>query len=337
MNRESDTGYSYLNMTQEIYTRAFTEAIADQVFVVDKNGTFLDVKINNHDPENYLPAEAYNSKTIYDINLDPKLADTFKACILRTIINKQLQIHRYTIEVNNKSKHNEARFFYLDTDKVLVINRNITPLVQVTDKLFTNQGILRSIIDNYEDSIFSVNKNREYIIFNEAHKTAMKKKYGVDIETGHNMAEYINVEKDLGIAQDLFERALEGHSATVEHMFGDNSMFRGMTQIHIFPMKNYEDKILGVTVFTKDRSAHHRAQVEKDKYLVTLENLLSDVSHKLRKPVASMLGLMQLVEEVKTTDEMNKLLAFFRESVGEMDDYIKEMSKSLQENKNTYQ
>lgn len=337
MNRDRDSRYSYLNMTQEIYTRAFTEAIADQVFVVDKNGTFLDVKFNNSDVDNYLPPEAYNGKTVYDINLDPKLADTFKACILRTIMKKELQIHRYTIQVNNNSKHNEARFFYLDSDRVLVINRNITPLIQVTDRLFTNQGILRSIIDNYEDSIFSVNKNREYIIFNEAHKAAMKKKYNVDIEVGHNMGEYINVEEDLGIAHDLFERALIGHSATVEHLFGDDSMFRGMTQIHIFPMKNYEDNILGVTVFTKDRSAQQKAQLEKDKYLVTLENLLSDVSHKLRKPVASMLGLMQLVEEVKTTGEMNKLLAFFRESVGEMDEYIKEMSKSLQENKNTYQ
>ncbi|MCB9045668.1 MAG: hypothetical protein H6550_05980 [Chitinophagales bacterium] len=336
MNRESEP-YSYLNLTEEIYTRAFAQAVADQVFVVDRNGVFLDVKMNNHDQDNYLPAEAYNGKTIYDIGLEPKLSDTFKACILRTIVNKKLQIHRYTVQVEDKSKHNEARFFYLDSEKVLIINRNITPLVQVTDKLFTNQGILRSIIDNYEDSIFSVNKKQEYIIFNEAHKQAMKKKYGVDIETGHSMAEYINISEDLGIAQELFEKALMGQSSTIEHLFGDDSLFRGMTQIHIFPMKNYEDKILGVTVFSKDRSPHHKAQLEKDKYIITLETLLSDVSHKLRRPVASMLGLLQLVDEVKTTDEMNKLLSFFRESVGEMDDFIIEMSRSLQENRNTYQ
>lgn len=337
MNKESEQGYSYLNLTEEIYTRAFTQAIADQVFVVDRNGTFLDVKLNNGDPDNYLSAEAYNGKSIYDIHLEPKLADTFKACILRTIIHKELQIHRYTIQVNNKSKHNEARFFYLDADKVLVINRNITPLVQITDKLFTNQGILRAVIDNYEDSIFSVNKNLEYIVFNNAHKTAMKQKFGVDIENGHNMAEYINIEEDLGISQDVFEKALQGQTTTLEHLFSNNSMFRGMTQIHVFPMKNYEDTVLGITVFTKDRSVHHKAQLEKDKYLVTLENLLSDVSHKLRKPVASMLGLMQLADEVKTPEEMNKLLGFFRESVSEMDNHIKQMSQSLHENKNTYQ
>ncbi len=337
MNRESDSGYSYLNMTQEIYTRAFTEAIADQVFVVDKNGTFLDVKLNNNDPDNYLPAEAYNSKTIYDINLEPKLADIFKACILKTIVKKELQIHRYTVQLADKLKYNEARFFYLDQDKVLVINRNITPLVNVTETLFTNQSILRSVIDNYEDSIFAVNNKQQYIVFNEAHRTAMKKKYNVDIQQGVNMAEYLNVEADLGLGKDLFAKAISGNSVTVEHYFGDDSLFRGLTQVHVFPLKDHEDRVIGVTVFTKDRSTQHNAQIAKDKYLSTLEGLLADLSHKLRRPVASMLGLIQLVDEVKTTDEMNKLLAFFRESVGEMDDYIKEMSKSLQENKNTYQ
>lgn len=337
MDKDNESRYSYLNLTEEIYTRAFTQAVADQVFVVDKNGIFLDVKLNNADPDNYLPVEAYNGKSIYDINLEPKVADTFKACILRTIIKKELQVHRYSIELENKTKYNEARFFYLDADKVLVINRNISPLVDVTEKLFTNQGILRSIIDNYEDSIFSVNSKQEYIVFNDAHKAAMKKKYGVDIEVGHNMGEYIDVETDLGIAKELYAKAMLGNSATIEQDFGKDSLFRGMTQIQIFPLRTYDDKILGVTVFTKDRSAQHKAQIEKDKYLSTLEGLLSDLSHKIRRPVASMLGLIQLVEEVKTTDEINKLLGFFRESVGEMDDYIKEMSKSLQENKNTYQ
>lgn len=329
--------YSYLNLTEEVYTRAFAQAVADQVFVVDKNGTFLDVKLNNGDPDNYLPAEAYNGKTIYDINLDPKIADNFKACILRTIIKKELQIYRYSVEVNNRTKYNEARFFYLDSDKVMAINRNITPVVQVTEKLFTNQAILRSIIDNYDDSIFSVNAKQEYIVFNKAHELAMKKKYGVDIEVGHKMGEYIDVKHDLGLAIEYFDKAMEGHSSTIEHSFGNDSLFRGLTQVCIFPLKNYEDKIIGVTVFTKDRTLHHKAQIEKDKYLQTLETILADLSHKLRRPVASMLGLIQLVEEVRSPEEMDKLLSFFRESVGEMDDYIKQMSKSLEENKNTYQ
>lgn len=337
MTRENESNYSYLNLTEEIYTRAFAQAVADQVFVVDKHGNFLDVKLNNSDADSLLSAEVYEGSNIYDIGLAPEVADNFKACILRTIVNKELQTYRYSRLINGRTKYNEARFFYLNTDKVLVIKRNITPLVQVTEKLFTNQSILRSIIDNYEDSIFSVNNKREYIIFNEAHKEAMRKKYGVEIKTGHSISNYINVEQDLGVAQDLFEKAMDGHSATIERDFGKDSLFRGMTQIHIFPLKGHEDQVMGVTVFTKDRSAHHNAQLEKDKYLNTLEGLLSDLSHKLRRPVASMLGLIQLVDEVQDTEEMNKLLNYFRESVGEMDDYIKEMSHTLQENRNTYQ
>lgn len=335
MNTEKN--YSYLNLTEEIYTRAFTQAVADQVFVVDKNGTFLDVKINKNDPDNFLPPDAYNGKTLYDICPTHELADKFKAYILKTIVRKELNIFRYTLPLKDKIKHNEARFFYLDADKVLVINRNITPLIEVTEKLFTNQSILRSIIDNYEDSIFSVNNRQEYIIFNEAHEKAMKKKYGVDIEVGTDIAQYLNIQEDLGLAQDLFVRAMEGKSSTIEHDFGNAGLFRGMTQIQIYPLKNNDDEVVGVTVFTKDHSLHHKVQLEKDKHLHTLEKLLADLSHKIRKPVASMLGLIQLVDEVKNTDEMNKLLAYFREAVGEMDDYIKEMSKSLEENKSTYQ
>lgn len=337
MTKEQERAYSYLNLTEEVYTRAFAKAVADQVFVVDKSGKFLDVKINNGDPDNYLPVDAYDDKSIYDIGLEPKLADNFKACILRTIIKKELQIHRYSLQVNNRTKHNEARFFYLDSDKVLVINRNITPIVQVTEKLFTNQAILRSIIDNYEDSIFSVNARQEYIVFNKAHELAMKNKYGVEIETGQPMGEYIDVQADLGLAYEYFEKAMMGHSATIEHAFGNDSLFRGMTQISIFPLKNYEDNIIGVTVFTKDRTAHYKAQLEKDRYLQTLEGILADLSHKIRRPVASMLGLIQLVDEVRDPEEMEKLLNFFRESVGEMDDYIKQMSKTLEENRSTYQ
>lgn len=337
MAEKTQDQLSYLDLTEEIYTRAFAQAVADRVFVVNKDGNFLDVKMNNGDAENFVPLEGYKGKNIYDIDLDFKVADNFKACILRTIIKKELQIYRYELDTGQKTIYNEARFFYLDGERVLVINRNITPLVRVTDQLFNNQAILRSIIDNYEDSIFSVNSKQEYIVFNKAHEIAMMKKYGVKIAAGHKMSEYIDVKEDLGLANEYFENAMQGESMNIEHEFGSNSLFRGMTQICVFPLHNYEQNIIGVTVFTKDRTIHHKAREEKDKYLQTLESILADLSHKIRRPVASMLGLVQLADEVRSPEEMDKLLNFFRESVEEMDEYIKQMSKTLEENRSTYQ
>lgn len=336
MSTESEIGYSYLNLTEEIYTRAFTQAVADQVFVVDKNGQFLDVKMNRNDPDNFLPPESYNGKTIYDIDLDPKLADRFKACILTTIVKKELQVLRYTLPLKNKLKYNEARFFYLDMNRVLVINRNITPLVEITTKLFNNQTILRSIIDNHEETIFALDLQKRYMMFNNIHKKAMKFKYGVDIEMGKKITDFVDIEEDLGLGLSVFAKVVEGQTITFESEFGNKSMFRGMTQIHVYPLKDNEGKIFGVTVFARDRSFFHKAQQQRDKYVNTLEKLLSDLSHKLRKPVASMLGLIQLVDEVKDMQEMNNLLTFFRESVSEMDEYIRQMSASLEENKNAY-
>lgn len=178
--------------------------------------------------------------------------------------------------------------------------------------------------------VFALDTEKRYMLFNEAHRTSMKKRYGVDIKEGVSMLDYIGDPDDMNVGSDIFSRVTRGEIVTIESEFGNKSLFRGHTSLHVFPLKATNGAIYGVAVFARNISREMNLQMQNYHYINMMDHIASDLSHKLRKPVATILGLIQLIDSEKQVCDMDQVLTYLKESTNELDYSIRHMTSLLE-------
>jgi signal transduction histidine kinase len=183
--------------------------------------------------------------------------------------------------------------------------------------------------------IFALDLDKRYLLFNEAHSQSMKKRYGIDIQKGVSILEYVDAESDIGVGDELFDRIIAGEKITFEAEFGNDSLFRGHTELHAFPLKNDNGDTFGVAVFAHDISTKMKLLLQNYHYSRLMENIVSDLSHKLRKPVATILGLTQLLDTEKENKELAEILKYIKVSTEELDKHLRQMTVLLEKKPNT--
>ncbi|BDZ69208.1 PAS domain-containing protein [Methanobacterium ferruginis] len=138
---------------------------------------------------------------------------------------------------------------------------------EIEEQLKNSNAILNSILEGPENIIaFSLDRNYQYIFFNQAHKQTMKNIWGVDIETGKNMLEYISYPEDKEKAKINFDRALSGENFILIEEYGEESLSRNYWENVYNPVQSGSE-IIGLTVFCIDIT--ERVIAEK-----SLKNLL---------------------------------------------------------------
>jgi PAS domain S-box-containing protein len=85
------------------------------------------------------------------------------------------------------------------------------------------------------------------------------------------------------------------------------------------------------------RNINERKDAEDSKahYITTLEEMLFNFSHKIRKPVASCLGLVDLIKSEQNLSEkqLKEYASYLNVSLKELDEYIHEMTEFLHQKK----
>lgn len=109
---------------QKKYIESILTSIPDLVFVIDAQGTLLDVN-SGKEQELYLKPEDFLNKNVMDV-LPPTLAARFIHSIQDTLAGKVIFPVQYQLPLNNELTDFEARFNRLGDDKVLAVVSNIS-------------------------------------------------------------------------------------------------------------------------------------------------------------------------------------------------------------------
>ncbi|WP_339837343.1 PAS domain S-box protein [uncultured Flavobacterium sp.] len=105
---------------------------------------------------------------------------------------------------------------------ILTITRDITELKQAERAYRESASNLRSMIDNREDSIWSIDRDFNYIIFNSAYEKIINSQYNIELKKGMSSTENLN-EEEAHFWIPLFESVFKGENITFEfsHVLND--------------------------------------------------------------------------------------------------------------------
>jgi len=140
---------------------------------------------------------------------------------------------------------------------------------------------LRGIIDGLPAPIFSVDRQYRYTSFNAGHAAMMKALYGVEIEQGHSMLDYMTVPEDQEAARHNLDRAAAGEQLAEEAYSGEELRSRRYFHVSHSPIKTDEGEIIGVAVLAQDmterKSAEEGLRASEEQYRRFVEDDVAGV------------------------------------------------------------
>jgi len=107
-------------------------------------------------------------------------------------------------------------------------------------------SLLKTIFNECDLILFSLDKNYCYLSFNENHFQTIKKIWNVEIAIGMNMLEMISLQADREKAKIDFDIALAGESIIRIDEYGDEKFSRSYYEDSYSPLKDSNGNIYGL-------------------------------------------------------------------------------------------
>jgi PAS domain S-box-containing protein len=197
---------------------------------------------------------------------------------------------------------------FLGKDCRVVVAADASEKMLFQEELNWTKSNLEALINNTEDQIWSVDKEMRYVYMNRAYRYLISQLTGTEPKDGdfthlHPGFDPTEVEK----WSQYYKRALAGERYTIV----TESIDPPTRTLHSFevsfnPIYKIKGEITGVGCFARDITAWletEKAMVEQNE---RLRNIASVTSHELRRPVASMLGLIDLLDRENFFNPDNK-------------------------------
>jgi len=193
------------------------------------------------------------------------------------------------------------------------------------DKLISDEEYLRLLINNTDDPIWLVGTDYKIIECNKSFKKWVRCFIGLELDKGDNVL-YDGLDKlYLEKFEMCYQLALSGRSfRSVEDMNVDNQL--RYTTVGFSPVRDKDNQIIGVSCFARDITEQRKHLLKIEEQNTALREIAFIESHKVRGPVATILGLQQLFNTDDPGDPMNiEVLEGIRKVSHDLDIIIREV------------
>jgi len=299
----------------------FIESITDSFFIIDNNWRF--VRVNAAFEKVWgKPRAELLGKVIWD--LFPLLIDTPFETAYRDAQTKQESV-KFMVYFAPLNKWFRTAV-YPSTEGITVFAKNVTYEMRAQEEALWTQNNLEALINNTNDKIWSVDTDNRYVYMNNAYIAQIKAMTGVAPQKG----EYSY--KDMGFPQEVidewsayYQRALNGENYTIVlESLDDEAKNPAFYEVNFNPIFASSGEIKGVGCFAHDISARLKTEQELLSQNKRMRNIASLSSHELRRPVASMLGLINIMDRENPNNPENKQIIDYLQIVStEIDDVIR--------------
>jgi len=204
------------------------------------------------------------------------------------------------------------------------VGQDITDKVNSQKEISWTKKSLEAIINNTEDLIWSLDKNFSYLYMNQAYKNAIGAQTGAEPKTGDSSMHIIFGDEVLKKWQEYYTRGFKGESYIVENELlepGTGKPFFYETSFN--PIYDVDGEITGIGCFSRnitERINTNKSIIDQNE---RLRNIASLSSHELRRPVATMLGLINIIDRENFNNPENlEIIDHLLVTGNEIDDVI---------------
>ncbi|MEM8565545.1 MAG: ATP-binding protein [Bacteroidota bacterium] len=189
---------------------------------------------------------------------------------------------------------------------------------------------LRSILDNYDSSIWLLDSSFNIMEFNTVFFEEWKLAYKIEIESGKNILDLIPDLKTRAVWKLRYENALDDKKAVYHDSYQVGDVEKHY-EIHVFPI-SYGAEVTGISFFSKDITKRVDAQQQllSQNQILTkvnkeLDSFVYSASHDLKAPLASVLGLISLLRKEKDQVGREQYYGMMEKSIMRLDRFIKDI------------
>jgi len=289
----------------EARNRAILSAIPDQMFVLDRYGTFIDYHAANAD-NLFVPPEEFLGKNIEDI-FQKDLAAIFLEMLEKTIATKQIQMHQYQLPIAKNLRHFEMRLVPYSNSGALAIVRDVTEQIQAQKDSELSSTKYKALFNGINDAVFVYPLQKEGSEpFIEVNETACNR-------LGYTRQELLKLSfKDISApedaqprgSQEVRKKLLNDSWTTFEakHITKTGKIIPVEVSSRIFP---YEGKsaIMSIAKDITERKRVQEMMIVNEKML-SVGRLAVGIAHELNNPLAGMMQTANVMHNRLSQDDL---------------------------------
>jgi PAS domain S-box-containing protein len=199
------------------------------------------------------------------------------------------------------------------------------------DKVLTDEQNLRILIDHTDDPIWLIDVGCNIIECNASFRKWVSFFAGRELRKGDNVMYGILGRDYLDKFETCYQEALSGRAfSSVEDMVIEGEV--RYTTITFNPVFDNTGHIKGVSCFARDITEKRRHLLKIEEQNMVLREIASIESHKVRGPVATILGLEQFFNYEDLADPINKeIMQGITKVSQELDGVIREVVRKSNE------
>jgi len=189
------------------------------------------------------------------------------------------------------------------------------------EEIITSERKLRAFFKSSAFCHMLIGKDLEVIDFNKAMANFIKEMYGKNVQIGKCVLDYITPHYK-GEFRICLTRAFAGKKINKEILIDFENKEPAWWNIFLEPLKDDHGKIIGVVYNANDINDQKQRIAEITAQNEVLKNIAYVQSHEYRRPVASILGLMEVMRMEKQP---------FTEELQMMDKAVQELDQKIRE------
>lgn len=190
-------------------------------------------------------------------------------------------------------------------------------------KLRDSENKLNAFFNSTTDTNFLLGPPPSYpvLAFNKTAANVIKGLFHTDLEIGDSFLDYTVEDVKPKFKEDM-AKALAGETVHEERKVGYDAGVVVYWKATYQPAYDDEDNIIGVAFNVTNIDAQRKYEIALEEKNQKLEEIAQLQSHEIRRPVASLLGLINLLNPNKFHEENRALVEMVHNTVHEMDNII---------------
>lgn len=271
------------------------------------------------------------------LHLSPKNIST-KERVLKEVLDRKKPLS--LLELDDENNAWIRKSIFPEKDHLFVMFRDVSNDLKVERELQSVRNLKKHVLNSFQEAIWAIDKDYKLLFGNDAYFQRMRESTGRDKPLGESVLKDQLIEDENNSRRSMwktaYDKALRGISNKIVISYTLNEEKR-FFQADLNPIKSSsgEDKeVIGVACSSRDitERRHHLLSIKEQNE--NLRQIAWANSHKVRAPLANILGLTDLITHYEDDlSEIRKICVFLRENAEALDTVLKEVSEKTNNKK----